>query len=93
MRLTFRAGGHRLWAGTSYTWQARAGNEVRAGLGIMKTALGRKRRTEGKKCYHRIHGPRNSRGSTNMLGHCLGTSHWRPFTLRLETAGRWWGGP
>lgn len=42
MRLTFRVGGHRLWAGTSYTWQPRAGNEVRACLGIMKIALGRK---------------------------------------------------
>lgn len=92
MRLTFRVGGHRLWAGTSYTWQPRAGNEVRACLGIMKIALGRKRRTEEKKCYHRIHGSRNSKGTTIMLGHSLGTSCWRPFALRLETAGCWWGG-
>ena len=82
MRLTFRVGGHRLWAGTSYTWQPRAGNEVRACLGIMKIALGRKRRTEEKKCYHRIHGSRNSKGTTIMLGHSLGTSCWRPFALR-----------
>lgn len=46
--LTFRAGGPRLWAGTSYTWEGRVGNEARAGLGIVKRALEGKRKSQGK---------------------------------------------
>lgn len=45
--LTFRAGGPRLWAGTSYTWEGSVGNEARTGLGIVKRALEREEPREG----------------------------------------------
>lgn len=46
-RLTFGAGGPRLWTGTSYSWKDGAGKEAWAGLGIVKRALGRQNRQRG----------------------------------------------
>lgn len=53
--LTFRTGGPRLWAGTSYTWEGSVGNEVRAGLGIVQRALGRQRRAKGRRRHCGVH--------------------------------------
>lgn len=42
-RLTFRAGGPRLWVGTSYSWAGRVGEEACVGLGTVKRAWGREK--------------------------------------------------
>lgn len=88
MGLTFEAGGHRLWAGTSYTWQGRAGNEVRAALGIVKMALGTERRHRERN----ITTESTDEETAEAAGKSSRTCNGRPFARRPGIAGGWWGG-
>lgn len=58
--------------------------------GNHEDSLGEKKEQEGKKCYHRIHGPWNSKGTTNMPDILWAPSSLETLALRLETAGLWW---
>lgn len=83
MGLTFEAGAHRLWAGTSYTWQGRAGNEVRAALGIVKMALGTERRHRERN----ITTESTDEETAEAAGKSSRTCNGRPFARRPGIAG------
>lgn len=95
-KLTFRAAGPRLCTGTSYTWGSKAGIETRAGLGIVKRALGRKRRAKEENVTAEftdrvptIPQRAEAAGRCEQVLPALLTG----FALRLGTAGCWWEGP
>lgn len=95
--LTFRAGGPRLWAGTSYTWEGSVGNEAQAGLGIVTRALGRQRRAKGRRRHCRVHRsrsklPSHNKGSPTVWRPCPCTPDWRPFA-QTSDPGHGRGGP